>query len=176
MEINRQIAETLKECKVPVKAGTLVLLGIYYNLDVDKVCPEEIIKAISTTKIVEMDYKLGLVKWNVPLFRGQETTWAWVSQYNDAFAKINPSRKDNIGDVTKRMIEFFKTNPQYRMEDVKKATKEYLKTIKDPQFLKRSAKFIKEGQGATSVSLLLNWCEKVTDKNADTGRRGKIIT
>lgn len=176
MEINRQITDTLKECKIPVKAGTLVLLGIYFNLDVDKVCPEEIVKAVNTTKIIEMDYKLGVVKWNIPLFKGQETTWAWVEKYNEAFAKVNPSRKDNIGDVTKRMIEFFKSYPQYRVEDVKKATMEYIKTVKDPQFLKRSAKFIREGQGATSISLLLNWCEKVTDKTDTSGRKGKIIT
>lgn len=175
-QINRKITETLRECKVPIKAGTLVLLGIYYDLDVNRVCQEEIIKAVSTTKIVEMDYKTGILKWNIPLFSGQETTWAWVEQYNEAFGKINPNRKDNIKDVTKRMIEFFRTYPQYRVEDVKKATKEYLKTVRDPQFLKRSAKFIREGQGATSISLLLNWCERVTDKNAQSDQIGRVIT
>lgn len=176
MEINREIAEVLKECKVPVKAGTLVLLGIYFNLDVDRVCQEEIVKAVSTTKIVEMDYNNGVIKWNIPLFKGQETTWAWVEHYNESFGRINPTRKDNLADVTKRMIEFFKLYPQFRMQDVKKATKAYLDTIKDPQYLKRSAKFIFEGQGATKISLLLNWCEKVTDKFNDNGRRGKIIS
>lgn len=176
MEINRQIAEILKEENIPIKAGTLVLLGIYFDLDVDKVCPEEIVKAINTTKIVERDYRLGIVKWNIPLFQGQETTWQWVKDYNEAFARINPSRKDNIADVTKRMIDFFRRYPQYRMEDVKKATRAYLQTVQDPQYLKRSAKFIREGTGATSVSLLLNWCERVTDKTNDSGSRGKIIT
>jgi hypothetical protein len=74
------------------------------------------------------------------------------------------------------MIEFFKKYPQYRVEDVKKATKAYISSINDPQYLKSSATFIFEGQGAIKKSLLLNWCEKVTDKHNDSsGRRGKII-
>lgn len=178
MEINKEIYEILKESKIDKDAGILVLLGIYFKVDVDTVCPEEVIKAINTTHIVDKDYsKNNRLIWNVPLFQGQVTEWAWVRGYNDSFGKINPSRKDALKDVENRMIEFFKRYPQYRVEDIKRATLEYQKTVKDAQYLKSSAKFIFDGIGALKKSMLLTWCERFSGGTNDfSGQKGRVVT
>lgn len=178
MEINKEIYEILKEFKIDRDAGVLVLLGIYYKLDIDTVCPEEVVKAINTTKIVEKDYRASgtIIKWNIPLFYEQQTEWGWVNEWNNGFAKINPERKDNLTDVTKRMQDFFSKNPKYRLETVIRARNAYFKTIEDPKYLKSSAKFIYEGIGASKISALLKWCEIVEkgkggeDKSQMAGR------
>lgn len=181
MEINKEIYEILKEFKIDKDAGVLVLLGVYYKLDVDTVCPEETIKAINATKIVEKEYSTGgsIIKWNIPLFREQQTEWGWVKEWNDGFGKINPTRKDNLVDVTKRMQEFFSKNPKYRLEVIIRARNAYFKNVEDPQFLKSSAKFIYEGIGASKTSMLLTWCERVdTNKGGEDKSQmaGRVIS
>lgn len=175
MEINRAIAGILRESKIDVDGGTLVLLGIYYGLNVDKVCPEEIVKAINTTKIVEKDYRTNSIKWNIALFAEQQMEWQWViDKYNKLWDRA-PSRKDNNSDVLKRMQRFFSMYPQFRKEDVRNATIAYHKSQPDPQYLKSSAKFIFEGIGAMQKSMLLTWCEKVTRNDGDHYQVGKIV-
>lgn len=178
MEINKEIKNILKEYEIDKDAGLLVLLGIYFGVDIDTVCPEEVVKAINVTKIVERDYRLNKIVWNIPLFQNQVTAWDWVKGYNDAFGKINPSRKDSLVDVTKRMMDFFSKYPQYREQDVKNAVAAYFRTITDPQYLKSSAKFIFDGRGVEKKSLLLAWCEKVTNKeiNTNNGQKGRIVS
>ncbi len=174
MEINKAISRVLRESNIEVQGGTLVLLGIYYGVDVDIVCPEEIVKAISTSKIVEKDYKTNTIKWNIPLFIGQETEWDWViNGYNSIWNKY-PSRKDSDIDVLKRMKRFFSLYPQYRKQDVKNAVTAYIKTIRDPQYIKSSAKFIFEGIGAMQKSMLLKWCED-TSKDNSSHQIGNIV-
>ena len=175
MEINRAIDEIFKDSNINIQAGKLVLLGIYYGLEVDKVCPEEIIKAINTTKIVERDYKTNTIKWNVALFAGQELEWEWVTTKYCALWKRNPSRMDNNRDVLKRMQKFFATYPQFRKSDVKNATVAYHNSVRDPEYLKSSAKFIFEGTGALQKSMLLNWCEKVTTPDLDDFQANKVV-
>lgn len=177
MEINKEIYETLKEFNIDKDAGVLVLLGIYFKLDVDKVCPEEVIKSINTTKIIDKDYRLGgLVKWNIPLLAGQEIQWAWVKEWNDGFGRVNPNRKDNLVDTTKRMQEFFAKYPQYRREDVIKARNMYFASISSSEYLKSSAKFIFNGIGGSKVSMLLTWCEKATANNNFSQQKGDVLS
>ena len=178
MIINKEIFPVLKQFNITKDAGLLVLLGIYYNLDIDTVCPESVIKSINLTKIVERDFsgtKLA-VKWNMPLFEGQETEWAWVQKYNDMW-NINRERKDAWQDVLSRMKEFFTKYPHYRKQDIQRATMSYFATIKDAQYLKSSAKFIFEGKGATKQSHLLGWLQKTgVGEGSINNSRGNIIT
>lgn len=176
MEINKEIIEILKEFKINKDAGILVLLGIYYKLDVDEVCPEEVIKSINTTKIIEKDYRTHLIKWNIPLFEGQQTEWDWVRRWNDAYGKLAPSRKGAQNVVLQRMQAFFAKYPQYRQEDVSKALRMYMDS-EDPKYYKNSAALIFDGAGAMKNSILLAWCEKAKAiSGPDTSQqRGKVM-
>lgn len=176
MVINNDIKETLKEFKINVDDGLLYLLGIYFKLDVDNTCKEETIKAVNLTKIVEKTFNDQVYKWNMPLFEEQQTEWDWVIKgYNKMWDKY-PDRKGASKDVLSRMQEWFKKYPEYRKQDVQKATEAYFKTVTSPQYVKNSAKFIFEGVGATKMSHLLAWCEKVIGKNNSSSNLvGKLM-
>lgn len=176
MEINEEIYEVLREFKINKNEGILTLLAIYYKLDPEKTISEDTIKAINLTKILDKDYSSnGLIKWNMPLFKGQQTEWEWVKEYNNLWNR-NRDRKASNPDVTKRMIEWFKKYPQYRMEDVRNATLLYHKATPDPQYLKNSAAFIFDGVGASKKSILLQWCEKLKDGQSTSTLKGTIAT
>ena len=176
MEINPQILEILKEFRIDRDSGLLCLLGIYHNLDIDKVVPEEYVKSINLTKIIEKDYDNGTIVWNIPLFQGQETSFNWVLDWIAAFGNMNPDRKGSHRDAIPRMKAFFAKYPQYRKEDVYAARDLYLSTIRDTKFLMKSHKFIFDGVGAMKKSTLLEYCEKVEKTSSDNNyQKGKVL-
>lgn len=180
MELNPEVFEILKANNIGKSAGTLFLLAVYYKLDTEELgLSEEVIKSINLTKIVERDYENKIIKWNIPLFQGQQTEWDWVKErYNEKW-RVNPNRKDSNPDVLKRMQDFFAKYPQYRIEDIMQATNNYFASMRDPQYLKSSAKFIFDGMGTMKKSMLLSWCEKLNiavGNSQDENMRGKIVT
>jgi len=175
MILNKEVAEILKQHNIDVSTGTLVLLGIYFKLDIEKVYSEDTIKAINLTKIVDKDYKTGTLNWNISLFEGQETAFDWVTEWNNRFGKINPDRKGSSKDVLKRMKDFFAKYPEYRKEDVIKATETYFKSLSGATYLKNSAAFIFDGAGAMKKSILLGWCERTKDMTVSSNIKGKLL-
>lgn len=173
MELNPRISEILREFNIDKSEGLLVLLGIYHKLNIDKVYSEETVKAINLTKIVVKDYGSNTIVWNEPLYKGENTDWAWIKEWNDRW-KANIDRKDSLPDVTKRMQEFFKKYPKYRIQDVQKATDIYFAAT-DVRYLKSSARFIFDGAGAMKKSMLLTYCERLIITEP-TNIKGKIIT
>lgn len=175
MELNPEVSDILKQFKIDRSQGLLALLGIYYNLDIDTVCSEEVVKAINLTKIVDRDYNNNTIKWNIPLFTGQNTDWVWVIDWNNRW-NMDKSRKASNADVLKRMQDFFKKYPKYRIQDVQRATDMYFQSLQSVKYLKNSAAFIFDGAGAMKKSILLGWCEKVTEGGNTSEQRGKVIT
>lgn len=176
MEFNPEVVEILREFRIHKDLGLLTLLGIYHELDIESIVPEETIKAINLTKIVEKDYDTDSIKWNLPLFKGQEAAFDWVSNWIEPFGRMNPDRKGSARDATPRMKDFFKRYPEYRKEDVYKARDLYLSTIRDPKYLMKSHKFIFDGAGAMKKSTLLEFCEKVKTTSAPSNIKGKLMS
>ena len=58
------------------------------------------------------------------------------------------------------MKRFFSKYPNYRKDDIMKATRAYLSTVTDPKYCKKSHRFIYEDSGVNEYSLLLEWCER----------------
>lgn len=176
MTINSDIKEILKEFKINQNEGTLCLLAYYFNLDPEHTCSEKVVKAINLTKIVEKNYSNGLLTWNVPLFQEQNIHWSWVeSEYNIIWARRNYDRRDSNPDCVKRMQDFCAKYPQYGRKEIMKATTAYHTSVRDPQYLKSSAKFIFEGIGAMKKSMLLSWCEKTSSSEQSNHMTGKLM-
>ena len=175
MQFNPEILEILKEFKIGKDEGLLYLLGIYHNLDVEKIAPEEVIKTMNLTKIVDKDYKTNTITWNIPLFLGQETAFDWVADWIEPFGRLNPDRKGSSRDATPRMKDFFKKYPEYRKEDVYKARDLYLASVRDPKYLMKSHKFIFDGAGAMKKSTLLEYCEKVKTSSSSSNIKGTLM-
>lgn len=177
MEINPEVVEILKEFKIDKSQGLLFLLGVYYKLEVDTTCSEEVIKAINLTKIVERDYSSSkiVINWNVPLFKGQETAFEWVKDWMEGFGRVNPDRKGSYRDATSRMKDFFAKYPEFRKEDVYKARDLFFSSLKANTFCMHSHKFIFDGVGAMKKSTLLAYCEKVKEGQSSNLQKGRLI-
>jgi|SRR6187455_1340877 len=184
MEINPLIPQLLQQYNINVDEGLLVLLGIYFKLDVDNILPEEAVKAVAITKIVERDYTLKTITWNIPLIKGEETvsSWNWVIDWIKPFEVMNKDRAGSWRDCISRMQKFFRKYPEYRITDVYEARNLYIRNVRSPQYLMYSHKFIFDGIGAMEKSTLLQYCEQVaknrkgrgeTDEAADI--RGKVL-
>lgn len=183
MEINPDIKSILKSCKIDVQQGLLCLLAVYFDLDAEKIIPDDLMKKINFTKIMEKDYTSKTIKWNIPLFAGQEFgAFEWVNEWIKPFGEIGtPARRGTPKEVVARMKEWFSKNPQYRKEEVFAARDLYFRTEKPVGgIVKTSHKFIYDGTGASRVSLLLFWCERLrkldnTDPLVNPLMKGKLM-
>jgi len=176
MTLNKDVFSILEEFRIDRDQGVLCLLGIYFGLDIETTCKEEVIKAINLTKIVEKDYVSKTLNWNIPLFEGQETAFEWVKDWMESFGRTNPERRGSHRDAISRMKDFFKRYPEYRKEDVYKARDLYLSGLNSAQYCMHSHKFIFDGAGAMRKSTLLAYCERVNRAPTQSNQKGKIIT
>lgn len=158
MVINPKIKDSLESFKIDYQEGLLCLLGIYYKA-IPSFIPEALLAKVFASGIVILELDKTYT-WKVPLFQDQETNFAWVNDYRAAFKKINSDRAGSLSTCIIRMKKFFADNPHIRIDDVKGATKMYLASVKDPQYLITSHKFIYDGAGATRNSHLEEWIEK----------------
>lgn len=166
MEINNEVIKVLAKHNIDKDLGLLALLAIHFELDVELLVPDNVIKAINITKILEKDYEVGNTNWNIPLFTGGVTAFDWVEDWMKPFGTMNPERRGVKKDCISRMKRFFSSNPEYRKDDVYAARDLYLSTIKDSKFLKSPHKFIYEGAGDFRNSSLLQWCEQVAENKS----------
>ena len=165
MEFNPDVLELLDEYKIDRDTGLLCLLAFHFDLSAETTISEEVLKKINLTKIVDKDYESETIKWNIPLFGSSANDpFDWVGDWMEPFGKRNPARKGVKKEVIARMKKWFATNPEYRKEDVFAARDLYFRTQNpDAKVIKTSHKFIKEGAGAESTSMLLMWCEKLKE-------------
>ena len=161
MKINPEIDKILKNSKIDYNEGTLILLAIYYYLNkpLPDYIPEKTYLRLLTTNIVTINNN-NTVTWNVPLFEEQVTNFDWVISYRNAFKKLNPDRAGTLSTCLIRMKKFFSENPHVRVDDIKGAVAMYFRSVRDPQYLITSHKFIYEGTGNSRNSPLEGWLEK----------------
>jgi hypothetical protein len=158
MKINGDLVEILYKFKIPYEEGLCGLLALYYNC-VPMYMPQLLIQKLYATGIVVKNLDNTLT-WRVPLFDKQEVNFAWVVDYRNVFKKINSDRAGSLNTCVLRMKKFFSENPHVRVDDVKGALGMYIRTVKDPQYLITSHKFIYDGAGTSRNSHLEEWIEK----------------
>lgn len=186
--ISEKVRERLKEYQINEDAALLYLLGVYYNLNTKDHIPEEIIKQVNFSKIVTRDYdgEVPTVKWNIPLFEGEETesAWSWVLEWRDLFKSI---RGDAGGDKKAciiKMKKFFAANPDVRQHEVFEAANLYLDDFRykktNLKFLQQADYFISkavvEENKSVKRSRLEIYLELVRDKNKAAEQTGSEAT
>lgn len=170
MVINPKISELFKEFNIDHVQGMLCLLSIYHDLPLtnglEKVF-EETLHQLTATKIVDRDYKTGTITWAVPLYEGEENDWGWVlAEYRPLFSSINKVRAGSPSSCIKRMKELFKRKPEVRKDMVIDATKLYLASVTDPQYLISADYFIQKDKGANAISRLEQFIEIVKEEES----------
>lgn len=164
--VNEDIKVTLKKYNIPYEDGILCLLSIYYQIPFSDLLPSQLILKVLSTGIVSRNVDNSYT-WKIPLFDKQEINFAWVADYRMAFKKLNPDRAGSLNTCILRMKKFFSENPHVRAEDVNAAVGMYFRTVKDPQYLITSHKFIYDGIGSSRNSNLEIWLEKYYESQGE---------
>lgn len=165
MKINERILEIFKEFKIHSADGICYLLSIYYGYTPSFI-PDDLKAKVNATGIITSE--LGILQWNVPLFKGQETNFDWVEkEYISLFEEANPSKRGNVRSAIARMKELFAKNPDIRKEEVIGATVIYIANS-NPEYIRQSHYFIKKGRGVAMTQDILEWIDRYRTVMKDT--------
>lgn len=168
MKINSEITDILKEYKINEDDGLSALLAYQFNLNVSYI-PEILHKKLLLTNIIEI--RDGKFIFNTPLFENTVSKLDWVKQYRELFRKVNKTRGGTLKACEDRFRKFFFENPGVTVEEVRLATKMYINSVNDPEYITSAHYFISKGKGVDKVNSLEAWIELVREKNVqDTGR------
>lgn len=159
LEFNSEIKSILDSSNISLHDGLSYLLCLHYGTDPSYI-PEGLARKVLACGIVTKDYEQDILKWNYGLFEEQETGFEWVSEWMDLFKTVNPQRRGVKGEVLRRMKKFFINNPAVRKDQVFTATRNYLNSLSDSIYCKKSHKFIYEIDGS---SMLLDYVEKIEE-------------
>lgn len=167
LDTNSEVRQILKEKNIPPHDGVAYLLCLYYGVSPSFI-PEELERKILATNILTKNYSDDTIKWNMNLFEEQETGFEWISEWMDLFKAKNPERRGVKADVLKRMKKFFINNPAVRKDEIFQATENYLKSVSEPIYCKKSHKFIYELDGTSMLKDYVDGLEKAQEvKRAD---------
>lgn len=173
MKINKKISETFTRFSIDPDEGLLYLLGLFFSLNVDHL-DESMKKKVLMSKVVE--YSTTGLKWNIPLFEGQETAFAWVTdEYVKLFASCD--KDTNAREATARMKKLFAENPDIRKEEVLSATEMYLSNT-NPKYVKLPHYFLRKGAGADLTQDILTWVERLRtsiEQSVDRDNSRKLL-
>lgn len=140
--INPKIAEIFHKYHIDHSDGMLYLLSVYHELKDNGRVPDEVIKQVNLSKIMERDYELkGNVIWHIPLYEKGDITnteWDWIEEWRQLFGNF---RSDAIGNKKScyiKMKKYFAEHPSVRKDDIINATNMYLH-----KFIGRSAQQLK---------------------------------
>ncbi len=168
MNINEEILEILTEFKIQKDDGICYLISLFYDYKPSYIPISFMIK-MNTTGIYAEDK--GSIKWNVPLFEGQETAFEWVKkEYVQMFKDANADRGGHVREATSLLKKLFAKNPDIRKEDVLGATRMYLLNT-DTKFVMYPHYFIQKGVGGAKTVTIMNWLDKYKlAKDQEQGR------
>ena len=167
MEINDEILEILSEVKIQKDDGICYLLSLFYGYKPEFI-PDSFKQKMNITGIYQEDK--GTIKWNVPLFEGQQTAFEWVKDYCQLFKDANSLRAGHVREATALLKKLFATNPELRKDDIMDATKMYIRNT-DPKYIMMPHYFIQKGIGASKTTTILDWIEKYQlTKEQEEGR------
>ena len=171
MQINDEILEILTECKIQKDDGICYLISLYYSYKPSYIS-DAFKQKMNITGIFTEDK--GSIKWNIPLFEGQETAFEWVkTEYVPLFKEANPTKGGHVREATSLLKQLFAKNPILRKEDIIGATKLYIVNT-DSRYLMFPHYFIQKGIGATKTRTILDWLDKYLEEQHQVEGRNSV--
>lgn len=173
MNINEEILEILSECKVQKDDGICYLLSLYFGYKPNYI-PIDFMRKMNTTGIYENDK--GSIKWNVPLFEGQQTAFEWVkTEYVQLFKDANKERGGHAREATTLLKKLFATNPEFRKDDIIGATRMYIRNT-DSKYIMFPHYFIQKGVGTAKTTTIMDWLDKYQLTKEDKSEASDSVT
>jgi hypothetical protein len=170
ISINSEITSILALHNIDASLGVMYLFCCYFEITSPQYIPYAVKRAvIYDTNIIKIDEQKKCI-FVIPLFTdGNEKQGIDYEQLSktlmNSFGKVNRERRGVKQQVIKNLKWFFKNYPEYTEADVLSSTERYLATVHDPQYCKKSHKFIHD---LADGSILLSFCE-MTDKEISIG-------
>lgn len=185
MKLNQQLRDIFKEYNIDPVEGILCLFSIYHNVtlsgEIEKVLQPTMMQ-INIANIVSKDYKSNppRIVWNVPLYEGElnnDSNWAWIeTEYRPLFKAANKLKAGSPSSCLRKMKDFFAKHPSVRKDDVIAATKMYITSVNDPNYLQQADYFIfKNSDNKSSfTSRLEQYLEILKESRKKIGNNGGI--
>lgn len=167
---NKKILSILNDYGIRQNEALTTLLIIYYKLEKDnRIMIDEFISELSKCKLIEYDFRKQQYFLTMPLFGKEDESLDndWITEYMNMFAKINKERRGDKKTVAKRIAKLMQEYHDITPEMILKATELYIKRVRDPQFLKKSHKFIWDEDNGYEILTYINMLKDQTSPNND---------
>jgi len=173
--MNQELINILSKYNIRVDEAMPYLLSLYYGYNPSYI-PKELIKKIHISKIVEFDFSMKVIHWNIPLFEEQETEFGWVkTEYLELFRPLG--KATNLKESIIRMKSLFAKHPEIRKDEILGATRMYI-TNTDNKFVRLPHYFIEKGVGVSKTNDILEWINKYreyTEVTEETNHFNRLL-
>lgn len=158
MIINEKLKEIMQALDIPYAEGMSYLIDCYFDT-VTRYTPSELKKQIDESGIFDINGS-KVLKWNIPLFQGQEVKFNWVeTEYLPIFPSFIVGKTKYLRESLARMKKLFAENPELRKEEVIEATKLYMQNQTNTKFIRLPHYFIQKGVGVAKIQDILTWVD-----------------
>lgn len=151
LNFNYDVVQLLKDNKINVNDGKLVLIALYFNLKPTFV-PDDLKHKIFNLGLFTYDKSKKEIKWKFDLFNTGEIDW--LDEYRNLFIVVNKSRGGGKQTVLNKLKKFMINYPTVTKEQIINATKLYLRE-QNPTYVMDSGYFI-EKNGNSKILEYLN--------------------
>lgn len=155
LNFNSDVVQLLKDNKINVNDGKLVLIALYFNLKPTFV-PDDLKRKIFNLGLFTYDKSKKEIKWKFDLFNTGEIDW--LDEYRNLFIVVNKSRGGGKQTVLNKLKKFMINYPTVTKEQIINATKLYLRE-QNPTYVMDSGYFI-EKNGNSKILEYLNRLDK----------------
>lgn len=155
LNFNSDVVQLLKDNKINVNDGKLVLIALYFNLKPTFV-PDDLKHKIFNLGLFTYDKSKKEIKWKFDLFNTGEIDW--LDEYRNLFIVVNKSRGGGKQTVLNKLKKFMINYPTVTKEQIINATKLYLRE-QNPTYVMDSGYFI-EKNGNSKILEYLNKLDK----------------
>ena len=155
LNFNSDVVQLLKDNKINVNDGKLVLIALYFNLKPTFV-PDDLKHKIFNLGLFTYDKSKKEIKWKFDLFNTGEIDW--LDEYRNLFIVVNKSRGGGKQTVLNKLKKFMINYPTVTKEQIINATKLYLRE-QNPTYVMDSGYFI-EKNGNSKILEYLNRLDK----------------
>lgn len=159
IKVNPIILEEISKAGIDTYFGIHFLFDMYFlNRDSSKV-PESVKRAMEIHGFVKCTS--GDLEWKYPLFTEngvaiEDPKWDWIiTEYVMLFKPYGKAK--NKRECITRMKNLFSENPDIRKDEVIGATNMYLRSVKDPQYVRHPHYFLSKGVGNDKTQDILDW-------------------
>lgn len=176
VNFNTKLLSKLEAMKVNKNEYLTILMALHNGLhESNPLITSAHINMLSMHKLIDYKFNEGIYVLKTPLYsRGivVEPDFNWIVEYMDMFGKVNLERKGDKQQCINRAKKLMKDNPDITPEIILNATRFYIHRVLNPQYLKKSHKFLWNEENGYEI---LTYVEMSKNNNPNDGKIVELI-